>query len=164
MAVLASMWGKSDFGCIFLVYRNINEYKIFANFSLILIIVFNMIFKTLFYTIYLCIFSFWGLFQCFASIDMFHDTHWHHDEAVYHTDHTTTHDCCPEDGHQKEILEKKLSHALKNIHWVDESSRFLWIRFLLVVQIHDKKIIPTYHWPYFDRQRRFFTDTVRLTI
>lgn len=120
----------------------------------------NMFFRFLIHLVFVSVFLFWSTFSCtaFASEEVWH---WHHDEVIQEK---TSDDCCPKDGHKKQIEWKNIIQTLQKQgfdieHFIPKNEKTFF----------DKKTqtnhqVSYYQSPQHDRQSLFFIDTIRLLL
>lgn len=85
-----------------------------------------------------------------------------HEQEIIHSHESD--DCCPKDGHKKQIESKSISQiAQKQSYHFDgalpEKGRVLWFQEIVSISL-----ISYYKSPQYDRQGSFFTDTIKLLL
>ena len=85
-----------------------------------------------------------------------------HEEEIIHSHESD--DCCPKDGHKKQIESKSISQITQkqSYHFdgaLHEKSRVPWFQEIVSISL-----ISYYESPQYDRQSLFFTDTIKLLL
>lgn len=120
-----------------------------------------MIIRFILHLVWIFVFLIGSTFSCAAIIN---ENIWGDNHSMNESHTMTDHDCCPEDGHEKEWNIKNLIQivnkqafkivyiSLRNTNiWNPEENQYWSIRDI-------------YQNPMYDRQSFFFTDTIRLLI
>lgn len=119
-----------------------------------------MLLKIFLHLVFLSVFLFWNTFSCTAftneSVEHEHNTENIHTEVPD--------DCCPKDGHKKQIESKNLTQTLQKQGFDIEP--FIPQNEKVFYSNETKVSYQTsyYQNPTYDKQSLFFTDTVRLLL
>ena len=119
-----------------------------------------MFFRFITHLVFVWVFLFWSTFSCTAFTDK-EEWHWHYDEIVQEKTHD---DCCPKDGHKKQIEWKNIIQTLQKQGFdvdpfIPQNEKVFYDD-----TIESRYIASCYHSPLHDKQSLFFTDTVRLLL
>ncbi len=119
-----------------------------------------MLLKIFLHLVFLSVFLFWNTFSCtaFTNESVEHE----HNAENIHTE--VPDDCCPKDGHKKQIESKNLTQTLQKQGFdvdpfIPQNEKVFYDD-----TIESRYIASCYHNPLYDKQSLFFTDTVRLLL
>ena len=119
-----------------------------------------MLFRFLIHLVFVSVFVFWSTFSCSAFFNE-EVWNWHHDE---HIQEKTPDDCCPKDGHKKQIESKNITQTLQKQSFgidpcIPQNEK--------VFHSNEAKVsyqTSYYQAPPYDKQSLFFMDTIRLLL
>jgi hypothetical protein len=120
----------------------------------------NMFFRFLIHLVFVSVFLFWSTFSCTVFVSE-ESWHWHHDEVIQEK---TSDDCCPKDGHKKQIEWKNTVQTLQKQGFDIEPFIPQYEKVIYGAGNEMKFLVSYYQNPPHDKQSLFFTDTVRLLL
>lgn len=119
-----------------------------------------MFFRFLIHLVFVLVFLFWSTFSCSAFINQ-ETWHWHYDEVIQEK---TPDDCCPKDGHKKQIESKNITQTLQKQGFDIEPFIPQVEKTFYSNQVETKYHVSYYQNPPYDKQHLFFTETIRLLL